>query len=236
MSVALRDNYRPERLASDSIPQISKTLLKSFLLNKKVQRIEVGPKYLNPKIPFDTALRHLLEEITEQAPLILSLDDLHWAEDSFWQILPAICRITEHRPLFLLLSYRPAELAENRKGHSVIREIEAKFLPERMSLRGLNLKDLHQLADRLLVSLSQEKLEMVQQISQGNPYIAKEFLLNSGEATESVDNLLDGRIDALSNEARNQLDVAAVLGNSFSFAIWQECASGKISLQELLAG
>ena len=236
LSTALRQNYRPEWMASKSFPSFSKRLLQPFITKAETVRNGVVPSDLNRSVPFDTALRHLLEEICSKGPFVLCLDDLQWGEASLWPLLQTVCRVTRHQPLLVLMSFRPIEMGENELGQQAIREVERQFLPEQIQLSGLTLGDINLLAADLDSDLPADKVEEIYHLSRGNPFIAKEFLLNEGEPTKSLHELLQARFLALSQVAQQNLYAAVVLGNSFAYDIWQECSGGHIELKELIAG
>ena len=99
-------------------------------------------------------------------------------------------------------------------------------MPEQIQLSGLTLGDINLLAADLDSDLPADKVEEIYHLSRGNPFIAKEFLLNEGEPTKSLHELLQARFLSLSQVAQQNLYAAVVLGNSFAYDIWQECSGG----------
>jgi DNA-binding SARP family transcriptional activator len=53
------------------------------------------------------ALLELLQAVTEEAPLTVLVDDLHWADDPSRQLLASLCERITGVPLLLVLSMRP---------------------------------------------------------------------------------------------------------------------------------
>jgi hypothetical protein len=53
------------------------------------------------------ALVELLQAVTEEAPLALLVDDLHWADEPSRQLLASLCEHTAGAPLLLVLAMRP---------------------------------------------------------------------------------------------------------------------------------
>ncbi|NOT53365.1 MAG: AAA family ATPase, partial [Deltaproteobacteria bacterium] len=56
-----------------------------------------------------------LEALTAERPLLLVLEDLHWSDVSTLDLLSVVARRTERARLFIIASYRPAEVLGN--GH-----------------------------------------------------------------------------------------------------------------------
>lgn len=58
----------------------------------------------------------LLQALARQQPLLMILDDLHWADPSSVSLLFHLARRLQHCPLLILGAYRPEELALPRAG------------------------------------------------------------------------------------------------------------------------
>src|SRR5436190_1996892 len=56
------------------------------------------------------SLTHFLLGQTEQYPLVLSIEDLHWSDDASLEFLLYLVRHLRSRPLLLLLTYRGEEV------------------------------------------------------------------------------------------------------------------------------
>ncbi len=65
-------------------------------------------------------------------PLMLSFDDLQWADDLSLEILAELARATRERPLFLVGAYRTDELAPA----SILRPWRARLLSQRMAVEA----------------------------------------------------------------------------------------------------
>ena len=54
-----------------------------------------------------TAIATLLRRASERAPIVLVMDDLHWADISSIELLESISRLVTDHPILLLLAFRP---------------------------------------------------------------------------------------------------------------------------------
>ena len=55
------------------------------------------------------AMRGLLEHLADERPLLLTLDDLHWADDSSAELVAALLRRGTRAPILLALAFRPGQ-------------------------------------------------------------------------------------------------------------------------------
>ena len=58
------------------------------------------------------AVRELLEQLASTQPLVLLLDDLHWADSASVELVGALLRRPPAAPVLLVLAVRPRHVAE----------------------------------------------------------------------------------------------------------------------------
>jgi len=172
-------------------------------------------------------IAQVLRSECEVRPLLLFIDDLHWADDSSLSLLHYIRRRVSNG-LFLLTSHRPEELAR-RGSASVQKLMSEKSAPLRtIDLHGLDESESSDLLMALLgVDSSSGAVRSLRKKSGGNPFFAIELARNfaqlderSGRSPvpESIKSLLDRRFDGLGELARTVLRQAAFLGSRSSYA------------------
>ncbi|MEI6388746.1 MAG: tetratricopeptide repeat protein, partial [Spirochaetota bacterium] len=164
------------------------------------------------------------------APLLVALEDFHWADYLSVELLGYLAGILESRPLLFLVAMRPG-------GGSV-----GSFLPgrsQRIALPELPRDDCEALASAKWkqlfpsgVPLSRALLDAVLVRSQGNPFFIEELLnyihdrkgdpgLSPGaegaalDLPQSVQSLILSRIDRLADREKMTLKVASVVGRLF---------------------
>ena len=57
------------------------------------------------------AIRALLERLAVRVPVVLALDDLHWADEASVELVCHLLRHPPSAPVLLVLAYRPAQVA-----------------------------------------------------------------------------------------------------------------------------
>jgi serine/threonine protein kinase/tetratricopeptide (TPR) repeat protein len=178
--------------------------------------------------------------ISEQAPVLIVLEDAHWADHGTLAMLRHISRRAAHLNLRLLLvlTYREVELAEQRALNEVLADFHRERLAERIKLSRLN-RD--QTRDMLAVlfqdEITPELLEGIYQETEGNPFFIEEVckaLIDEGKIyreegswqrldmteihiPQSVRLTIERRVRYLPREVRDPLVQAAILGRIFDF-------------------
>ncbi len=166
-------------------------------------------------------------------PLVIVLDDLHWADVGSLNLAEfvAIQGCLRSSPLLLIGCYRdaepeaPAELAE-----SLVR-LKRAPLSAAIQLRGLSIEETSVLVSRISGTEADARaVEVLHSYSEGNPFVVGETVrLSQGRLTATAIETLpwrDGplgptslRLSQLSPEVRGVLEAAAVLGREFTTSL-----------------
>lgn len=175
-----------------------------------------------------------------QIPLILIWDDLHWADPSSLEILEALLPLTNEHRLLLLLMYRPRHDSRIWTFH----ERAGQLIGEQhicLELPPLNPVESNQLLNNLLgvCPLPEEIRQLILSKAEGNPFYIEEViraLLNSGALRlsgpgddcvvaaevkdiaipDTLQGVIMSRVDQLLPDAKRVLQVASVVGRTFS--------------------
>src|SRR4029453_2709217 len=157
----------------------------------------------------------LLGRLAEQTPLVLVVEDLHWADRSTRDLLAFLVRNLRRERVLLVATYRDDEPGQQRLG-SYLGELD------RGPGGGLELPRLDraettaQLTGILGAAPAPDLADSVFARSQGNPFFTEELLAvvraGSDELPATPRDLLRGRVDALAEPARRVLAVVAVAG------------------------
>jgi class 3 adenylate cyclase/tetratricopeptide (TPR) repeat protein len=163
------------------------------------------------------ATRALLEERAAERPLVLVVDDLHWAEEPMLDLLDHVVDWSRAAPILLLCVARP-ELLDVRPGWG-----GGKLNATSILLEPLGGSEARQLADSLLVEveLDEETRARILATADGNPLFLEEMAALAREANGTVDvpptirALLQSRLDALNDDERLVVERGAVEGQVF---------------------
>ena len=166
------------------------------------------------------AARRLFETWARERPLVLVVEDIHWAEPTFLDLLEQVVKGGERAPMLVLCLARP-ELLERRPGWSDFGE-RARSL----RLEGLAPPDAEELVSRLDIGvLSGNRRRETVQMAEGNPLFLEQLVAFALDGTQSREDpdlphslraLLTARIDRLGPGERATLECAAVVGRRFS--------------------
>ena len=123
------------------------------------------------------AIGFFLAAIAAEAPLLLILDDLHWADAASLDLLAHVVRVQPTSRLLLAGSYRPGEGADNQPLSSFLAELGRLRALTTVEVMPLDQSALATLAAaRLAAPLAPDLVAALYQRSEGNPFFAEELL------------------------------------------------------------
>lgn len=161
------------------------------------------------------AIRSFFEALARRQPLVLVLEDVHWAEGTLLDLIEYLADAAR-APLFLLCLARP-ELVEKRPDWAASsRNVYALFL------EPLGPSEIQLIAERLAGgTLPLETRARVVETAQGNPLFAEQLVAALREegavsVPASLHALLATRLDRLGPAERDLLRCAAVVGTTFT--------------------
>ncbi|HUF59070.1 MAG TPA: adenylate/guanylate cyclase domain-containing protein [Actinomycetota bacterium] len=175
------------------------------------------------------AVRRLLEVLSADQPLVVILDDAHWAEEPMLDIVESVVD-RFHGPLLVLCLARP-ELLDRRPTWAA-----GKPRTVTTTLPPLARSDTRRLAEALLADAPEPVIDRVCETAEGNPLFLEQLaamLSDRGslvdgrwrgasdgevEIPSTVQALLAARVDALDAPARTILEHASVEGRRFRIA------------------
>ncbi|MET7741291.1 adenylate/guanylate cyclase domain-containing protein [Streptomyces sp. NPDC005385] len=172
------------------------------------------------------ALACLLDALSRERPVVVVLDDCHWASAPLLDMADRLLDELDRSPVALVCVARP-ELLETRPGWGSGRMRSASLL-----LTPLSREEAATLADELVevAAHRQGVLEGALDRAEGNPLYLEHLTAMAAECDDlplTVHALLGARIDALPPEERTLLQVAAVLGREFQRADLTELAGSE---------
>ena len=184
------------------------------------------------------ALARLLRHLALSQPLVIMLEDVHWADDMSLRFLAFLGRRLYEAPVLVAVSVREEEMADSPILRRTLDELAEGRLT-RLVLSRLGREDTLALV-RLLgrarpPGAGVQLAEQVWEASAGNPFIVVETMraVGEGEALGSpagvplpsrVRDMIARRLDRLGPRGRQLASVAAVIGREFEFELLHRTA------------
>jgi len=162
----------------------------------------------------------LLGRLCEETPLVLVVEDLHWADRSTRDLLAFLVRNLRRERVLLVVTYRSDETGRARLG-PFLAELDRAGPVDRIELPRFQRPEVAaQLTGILGEAPAADLVEATFARSEGNPFFTEELLeavrAGSRELPMTLRDLLLGRITGLPEPARHVLGVAAVAGRPLS--------------------
>jgi class 3 adenylate cyclase len=187
------------------------------------------------------AMQQLLLALTKESPLILVLEDLHWADASSTEVFIKLLPLVQRAPILFCLVTRPERESAGWKLVNTARELLGESLAE-ITLGNLSESDSRLLVANLLdiEHLPTRVRDLILKKAEGNPFFVEEvirMLIERGaihhrdgswtaqqdimdrDIPDNLNGLLLARIDRLPAEARYTLLVASVIGRNFPIKV-----------------
>ncbi|MFD0520903.1 ATP-binding protein [Paractinoplanes durhamensis] len=166
--------------------------------------------------------RMLVTDLTEMigmaasGPLLVTLEDLHWADDLTLDVLARLARRASALPLLVVGTYRSDELFPRVPLRAWRTRLLTQRLAEEVRLTRLSLADTTAMAAAIAGgALPSTVTGDVFARSDGIPLHVEEFLAARDSVPDTLADAVLARAFALSEPARDLAGVASVLGRSF---------------------
>src|SRR2546423_3427624 len=195
------------------------------------------------------ALAHLFLRQATKQPALLIVEDLHWSDETSLDFLHYLARRCPASPLLVLLTYRSDEVHPGLS--HFLAQLDRERLAQECALAPLTRSEVSAMMYAIFAlrrsvfmvpSLAQsELLDAMYTLTEGNPFFIEELLKSLIEAGDifyehgrwqrkelrelhiprSVQDAVELRTAHLSEGARQVLNLAAVAGRHFDFALLQ---------------
>jgi DNA-binding CsgD family transcriptional regulator len=161
------------------------------------------------------ALLELLDCLSEQQPVLMILEDMHWADRSTRTFASFLARSLRQERVMLLLTYRSDELHRRHPLRPLLSELERLERARRIDLSPFDKSELTEaLTDILGDTPSAQLVHRLFARSEGNPLYSEELLAagldGRGAAPQSLRDAFMLRIERLSPHAQRCARVIAV--------------------------
>jgi len=199
---------------------------------------------------FFDAYGRLLVDVSASQPVVLILDDLHWADEPSALLLRHLSRALRHSSAAVLCAYRDSDLEQGDPFERVLIDLTREHLARRIVLRRLDSGATAEIVARVVESRSDRiataTIESIQRESEGVPFFVEELTLHLREegllrlatsgrwelardaeslAPHSVRGVISRRLARLHPTTRELLAVASVAGREFGLAVLNDVAA-----------
>ncbi len=200
----------------------------------------------NPKLDPEAEQRRLFENMVkfctilcEQSPLLLVIEDIHWADGGSLHMLQHLARRTRPQRVMLLGTYREVELDDALPLHEILLDLTRRALCNRVKLERLGQEQTGDLLGIIFAEgITPEFLAGVYTETEGNPFFIEEVckaLIESGQLwyengkwhrppniadmiiPQGVKVAIQSRVSKLTAETQDTLLFAAVIGREFDY-------------------
>jgi DNA-binding CsgD family transcriptional regulator/tetratricopeptide (TPR) repeat protein len=176
------------------------------------------------------AVRALLLRRSEQSPVVVVLEDLHWADRSTRDLVAFLARTLRSGRVTLIASYRSDELHRRHPLRPLLAELVRLPGVERLELVPFSRAELAAHLEAIAgTPLPADQVERIYGRSEGNPFYAEQLLAGgAGRAGVALPptllEVLSARVQVLSEPAQQVLGVAAVAGRRVSHPLLAQVA------------
>lgn len=158
------------------------------------------------------------------APLIVMVDDLHWADQSTLDLLLFLARRIRQTPIVLVAAYRSDELHRRHPLRPVVAELSRGFVRERVDLEPLDREAVIEQIEALRESADSDVVRAIADRAEGNPFFVEELVALQPERSTLPATLRDvllARVGSLTESEREVLAASAVLGCAVDVSLLQ---------------
>ena len=139
-------------------------------------------------------------------PVILVLEDLHWADEATLDVIKFLGRRIQHTKTLLILSYRDDEVNSNHPLRFLLGDFPAQ-LTLRITLPRLSPGAVNRLAQQV-----ERRLEGLYRATGGNPFFVTEIIASHTEGVPpSIRDAVLTRVAGLSTAAKNIVELASLM-------------------------
>ncbi|MCH8109688.1 MAG: hypothetical protein IIB15_06120, partial [Chloroflexi bacterium] len=181
-----------------------------------------------------------LKNLSRTEPLVLMLEDLHWADKPSLMLLEFVARELANSKILIVGNYRDVELNRRHPLSVTLGDLSRERLFERVVLRGLQRHDVARFIEIAAgITPPDALVNTVHSQTEGNPLfvtetvrlLIQEGVISAGQQSkggttsweiripEGVREVIGRRLDRLSERCNELLTIAAVVGRQFHFDV-----------------
>jgi len=222
---------------TDLIPDMdgkSAELIRIFPELAEMQNLEEPEAASDPEAAqfrlFD-AYTTFIRAMSKKMPLVIVLDDLHWADKPSLLLLRHLARELSRMRVLIVGTFRDTELARTHPLSEALAELNRESGFQRIVLRGLSRQEvLGYIRAAANVEPQRQLFDRIFEETEGNPFFLSEVVnlltqegafskksISDIAVPDGVREALGRRLDLLSEEANELLAIAAIAGREFTY-------------------
>ncbi len=184
-------------------------------------------------------------------PLVLVLDDLHWADEASLALIGQLLRHQRDVPVLVIGTYRDTDLDRRHPLSDLLRDQRRDRRADRLDLPGLEPSEVGSLITSVAGGTPPDAaLDVIFSETEGNPFFVEEIvehLVSEGMVVngtwdfdprsalsipEGIRDTIGRRLDRLSEAAQDLLAAASVIGTTFDVGLLVNVADASASAVE----
>ncbi len=163
------------------------------------------------------AVTILLERASENGPLVVIMEDIHWADESTRHLLRFLARALADAPVMIIATYRTDELTRRHPLRPFLAEVGRFPGTVRIEVPSLERAEVAELLTQLMERPpSNVVIDLVYRRSEGIPYFVEELTRSAArgciDMPDTLRDALNVRVLSLSDRTQQTLQLAAVAG------------------------
>ncbi len=188
-----------------------------------------GPSGFRANDPYGMfdALRTVLERLADDGPVVVVVEDLHWADRSTLDLVTWLTRNITEAAVLVVATYRSDEMRRSHPLRPVLAELSRLPYVERLELAPLTEAEVVALlTDISDGDLRPDLLHPLVERSEGNPFFAEELLAVAGTTGVpfTLRDILSSRLESMPEPAKEVLRIAAAAGRRVDHRLLERVA------------
>jgi DNA-binding CsgD family transcriptional regulator len=236
------DIYEDASHTGASLPDETLRDLLPITPSLRSRLIDISPdQNLDPRVEQQRAYEGfvaLCSTLCSRGPLLLFIDDVHWADTDTLFLLRHLARRGRKNPLLIIMTYRDAELESAPDLNKVLIDLNRERLAVHLKLERLSHQETHDLLAAMFgEEITPDFLDGIFRQTEGNPFFIEEVckaLIEAGQLSfregrwhrpamaemkipQTVYSAIRARLQKLPDFTQEMLRMAAILGSDFDF-------------------
>jgi len=180
------------------------------------------------------AVKNFIKALCEKSPVVTILEDCHWIDNDSMELIKVLIRNIDNYRFAIIALCRPGD---DGTDFNLLNDKEVEISINRLRLAAFSEDDLTRFCSEIfkISSVPEETMYFVKNASMGNPFFAEQLILyllennkldhehrikgGNIELPSGINQIILARIDRLSEDIKNSIKTASVLGREFLLSV-----------------